>query len=98
MLGLFSKVFTFAHLFGHRSDFFNNLASFFFPLNGQKTIKIDAWALALNSEGLYFHEGIEKIKENDKNIKIENLQNGGKSMVGKTSRTCTVRAKIKIYI
>ena len=29
-----------------------------------------------NSVGLHFHEGIEKIKENDKNKKIENLQNG----------------------
>ena len=42
LLGLSSKVFTFDHLFGHRSDFFNNLAIFFFGLNGQKTIKIDA--------------------------------------------------------
>ena len=29
-----------------------------------------------NSVGLHFHEGVEKIKENDKNTKIENLQNG----------------------
>ena len=28
------------------------------------------------SVGLHFHEGVEKIKENDKNTKIENLQNG----------------------
>ena len=27
--GLSSKVFTFDHLFGHRSDFFNNLTIFF---------------------------------------------------------------------
>ena len=38
-----------------------------------------------NSVGLHFHEGVEKIKENDKNIKIENLQNeqekyGGKNL------------------
>ena len=45
LLGLSSKVFTFDHLFGHRSDFFNNLTIFFW-LNGQKTIEIDAWALA----------------------------------------------------
>ena len=30
------------------------------------------------SVGLHFHEGVEKIKENDKNTKIENLQNGQK--------------------
>ena len=83
MLGLFSKVFTFVHFFGHRSDFFNNLA-FFFRLNGQRTIKIDAWSLVLNSVGLYFHEGIEKIKENDKNTKIDNLQYGRKSMGAKS--------------
>ena len=29
-----------------------------------------------NSIGLNFHKGVEKIKENDKNTKIENLQNG----------------------
>ena len=28
-----------------------------------------------NSVGLHFHEGVEKIKENDKNTKIENLLN-----------------------
>ena len=31
-----------------------------------------------NSVGLHFREGVEKIKENDKNTKIENLQNGQK--------------------
>ena len=41
LLGLSSKVFTFEYLFGHRSDFFNNLA-IFWGLNGQKTIKLDA--------------------------------------------------------
>ena len=41
LLGLSSKVFTFDHLFDHRSEFFNNLA-IVFGLNGQKTIKIDA--------------------------------------------------------
>ena len=44
LLGLSSKVFTFDYLFTHRSDFFNSLT--FFLLNGQKTVKIDAWALA----------------------------------------------------
>ena len=41
-----------------------------------------------NIVGLDFHEGVEKIIENDTNTKIENL-------AGKTSRTCTVGAKIK---
>ena len=45
LLGLSSKVFTFDHLFVHRSDFFNNLA-IFLGLNGQRAIKIDAWAEA----------------------------------------------------
>ena len=45
---------------------------FFFRLNGQKTIKIDAWALA-----------VEKIKENDKNTKIEILTNGREMYGGK---------------
>ena len=46
------------------------------------------------SVGLHFHEGVEKINENDENTKIENYM-GTKSMAGKTSRTCTVGAKIK---
>ena len=41
LLGLSAKVFTFDHLFGHRSDFFKNL-TIFFLLNGQKTIQMDA--------------------------------------------------------
>ena len=36
-----------------------------------------------NSVGLHFHEGVEKIKENDKNTKIENLQNGREKYGGK---------------
>ena len=32
--------------------------------------------LQQNSVGLHFQEGVEKIKENYKNTKIENLQNG----------------------
>ena len=58
---------------------------FVFGLNGQKIIYIDACALG----------GVEKIKENDKNTKIENLQNGQEKYGGKTSRTRTVGAKIK---
>ena len=48
----------------------------FFLLDCQKTIKIDAWALA--QTGLHFHEGVEKIKEN-----LQNWQEkyGGKKCV-----------------
>ena len=51
-----------------------------------------------NSVGLHFHEGVEKIKENVQNTKIENLQNGQKKYGGKTSRTDAVGAKIKKII
>ena len=34
------------------------------------------------------------MKENDKNTEIENLQNGQEKYGGKTSRSCTVGAKI----
>ena len=46
-----------------------------------------------NSVGLHFQKGGEK-KENDKNTKIDTYKLGMKSMGGKTSRTCTVGAKI----
>ena len=36
-----------------------------------------------NSVDLHFHEGVEKIKENDKNTKIESLQNGQEKYGGK---------------
>ena len=39
-----------------------------------------------NSVGLHFHEGVEKIKENDKNTKIENLQNGQEKYGGEKPR------------
>ena len=39
-----------------------------------------------NSVGLHFHEGVEKIKENDKNTKIENLQNGQETYGGENPR------------
>ena len=35
------------------------------------------------------------MEENDKNTKIENLQNGEEKYGGITSRMCTVGAKIK---
>ena len=39
-----------------------------------------------NSEGLHFHEGEENINENNKNTKIENLQNGQEKYGGKKPR------------
>ena len=36
-----------------------------------------------NSVGLHFHEGVEKLKENVKNTKIENLENGREKYGGK---------------
>ena len=82
MLGLFSKVFTFDHLFGHRSDFFNNLTIFFWT-EWPEDHKNRCLSSSTNSVGLHFHEGVEKMKENDKNTKIENLQNGQEKYGGK---------------
>ena len=51
--------------------------------------------LSTNSVDLHFHEGVEKIKENVKNTKKENLQNGQEKYGWKNLVTCTVGAKIK---
>ena len=67
-------LFTFNHLFSHRSVFFNNL-----------TISLTKWteyhknrylSSSTNSVRLHFRERVEKTKENAKKTKIENLQNG----------------------
>ena len=64
LLGLSCKVFTFDHLFSHRSDFFNNL-----------TISLTKWteyrknrclSSSTNIVRLHFHERVEKTKENAK--------------------------------
>ena len=52
-------------------------------------------SFSTKSVGLHFHEGVEKINENDENTNIESLQNGHEKYGGKTSRTCTVEAKIR---
>ena len=81
LLGLSCKVFTFDHLFSHRSDFFNNL-----------TISLTKWteyrknrclSSRTNSVRLHFRERVEKTKENAKKTKIENLQNGREKYGGK---------------
>ena len=73
------KVFTFDHLFGYRSDFFNNLA--ILKHKNRQTVYT-------NSVDLHFHEGVEKIEENVKNTKIENLQNGQEKYGGKINLAC----------
>ena len=64
LLGLYCNVFTFDHLFSHRSDFFNNL-----------TISLTKWtkyrknrclSSSTNSVRLHFRERVEKTKENGK--------------------------------
>ena len=73
LLGLSCKVFTFDHLFSHRSDFFNNL-----------TISLTKWteyrknrcpSSSTNIVRLHFRERVEKTKEN--------LQNRQENMAGK---------------
>ena len=65
LLSLSCKVFTFDHFFGHRSDFFNNLA-IFFSTEWPEDHKNRCLSSSTNIVGLHFHEGVEKIKENDK--------------------------------
>ena len=85
-----SKVFTFDHLLMHSS--FRLLRQFhhwqFLWLNGQNTVKTDAW-------GLHFRERVEKMKENGKNRKPTKW--AGKIWREKNSRTCTFGAKIEKY-
>ena len=69
LLGLSSKVFTFDHLFTYILQTSLTVYQFLW-LNGQKTVKTDAWALmpySTNSVGLPdFHEVEDKIKESGK--------------------------------
>ena len=81
LLGLSSKVLNRDYLFGHRSDFFNNLTIVF--SNWPEDHKIRYLSSSTNIVGLHFHEGVEKMKENDKNTKTENLQNGQEKYGGK---------------
>ena len=97
LLGLSCKVFTFDHLFSHRSDFFNNL-----------TVSLTKWteyrknrclSSGTNSVRLHFRERGKKTKENAKKTKIENLQNGQeKKKAWKNWRTCTFGENFKKYI
>ena len=49
---------------------------FFFLTGWPEDHKNRCLSSSTNNVGLHFHEGVEKIKENVKNTKIENLQNG----------------------
>ena len=63
LLGLSSKVFTFDPLFTYILQTSLTVYQFLW-LDGQKTVKTDAWALELystNSVGLHFHKVVEKI-------------------------------------
>ena len=56
---------------------------FFFYREWPEDLKYRCLSSSTNSVGLHFHEGAEKIKENDKNTTIENLQNGQEKYGGK---------------
>ena len=82
LLGLSSKVFTFDHLFTYIIQ----------TLVNSLTISLTEWPenqrnrcliFSANSVGLYFSDRVEKIKENGKKTKTENLQNGQEKYGGK---------------
>ena len=82
LLGLSSKVFTFDHLFTYIIQ----------TLVNSLTIPLTEWPenqrnrcliFSANSVGLYFRDRVEKIKENGKKTKTENLQNGQEKYGGK---------------
>ena len=81
LLGLSCKVFTFDHLFSHRSDFFNNLTTSL--TKSTEYLKNRCLSSSTNSVRLHFRERVEKTKENATKTKIENLQNGHKKYGGK---------------
>ena len=82
LLGLSCKVFTFDHLFSHRSDFFNNLTISLTKCTEYR--KNRCLSSSTNSVRLHFRERVEKTKENaKKKTKIENLQNRREKYGGK---------------
>ena len=86
-----SDDFTFDHLFTHRSDAFNNLAISLTKCPGYR--KNRCLSSSTNSVRLHFRERVEKIKENGKNTKTENLRNGQEKYGGKKTR---VRARLHL--
>ena len=54
----------------------STISQFFFWTEWPEDHKNRCLSSSINSVGFHFHEGVEKIKENGKNTKIENLQNG----------------------
>ena len=85
--GLSSNIFTFDHLFNHRSDVFNNLAISLTTGKWPEYREDRCLSCSTNTVCLHFCERVEKTKENSKNTKIENLH---KFMAGKTwwEKTC----------
>ena len=67
LLGLSCKVFTFDHLFSHRSDLFNNLTNSWTKWTEYR--KNRCLSSNANSLNLYFRERVEKTKENAKKRK-----------------------------
>ena len=81
LLSLSCKVFTFDHLFSHRSDFFNNLTTSL--TKSTEYLKNRCLSSSTNSVRLHFRERVEKTKENATKTNTENLQNGHEKYGGK---------------
>ena len=80
-LGLSSNVFTFDHLFTHRSDVFNNFAISLTKCPEFR--KNRCLSSSPNSVRLHFRERVEKIKENGRNTKQKTYKMGRKNIAGK---------------
>ena len=93
LLGFSSNIFTFDHLFSHRLVVFNNLA-IFVKTKWPEDHKNRYRSFGTNSVGLQFQIKIKKIKENGKNKKIENLQNGQEKNGGKIPANVYIWGKI----
>ena len=96
LLGFSSNIFTFDHLFSHRLVVFNNLA-IFVKTKWPEDHKNRYRSFSTNSVGLQFQIKIKKIKENGKNKKIENLQNGQKKNGGKIPANVYIWGKIEYF-
>ena len=96
ILGLSSKVFTFDHLFTYIIQ----------TLVNSLTISLTEWpenqknrclSFSANSVGLHFCDRVEKIKENGKKTKIENLQNGQEKYGAKKVAYVHIWGKLQKY-
>ena len=96
ILGLSSKVFTFDHLFTYIIQ----------TLVNSLTISLTEWpenqknrclSFSAHSVGLHFCDRVEKIKENGKKTKIENLQNGQEKYGAKKGAYVHIWGKLQKY-